>query len=309
MKINYVLTKIPFLASFVLISSLFSCGSYQYTGSANDGIYGSEDYNSVEYVNETEKDIETPQSNYYQNYFSEKSKEYEMILDDSEVFTDIDSYKGEYKEETIDTLQYNKAYAGWGQDTSDISINFYNNNWYPWYYRPYWNIGYGWSYNYYDPFWSYPYFNSWHNPYWYNYGFYGHPYYSYYGYPYYNNHYYNGIYGRNNYVYNRSRRGSLLNRNFNTTSSRSSAVSRTINNSVRPRTITPRSNTPTPRTTTTPRNNTPRTRITTPRSSTPRTYTPRSNSSSSRSYSPSSSSSSTRSSSSTPRSSSSRRRG
>ena len=38
--INYLKRKIPFLAILGLLFGLSSCGSYQYVGVDNDGIYG-----------------------------------------------------------------------------------------------------------------------------------------------------------------------------------------------------------------------------------------------------------------------------
>ena len=293
MKFNYVITKIPYLATLTLLFSLASCGSYEYVGHDNDGIYGSGNRN-VEY--QTDKDTEvqpTDNGNYYKNYFKEKSIDYENMTENGEVFTDIDSYQGDYNEQIIDTLEYENAYSGWGQNNDDVTINIYNGGFNYWGFRPYygsyWNYGWGYA-GFYNPF----FYNSWfYSPYYYGYGHgfgYG---YGYYGHPfYYNNNYYGGF-NRSNYAYNRGRRGSILNRNVstmsrrNTTTTRSrSTVPRTNSRVTTPRNSTPRSttrpitNTTKPRATT-PRATTPRTttpRATTPRSSTPRTYTPRSSS-------------------------------
>ena len=151
MKFNYLTTKLPFFAALGFVLSLVSCGSYQYSGYENDGIYGSEN-RTVEYVVEKEEVVANEdQGGYYQNYFSEKSREYDMILGEDEIFTDIDSYKGEYDEEYVDTLLYDKAYAGWGQATNDVTINIYDNGWNgPWYGGLGW---YGWG----RPWgWGYP---------------------------------------------------------------------------------------------------------------------------------------------------------
>ena len=56
MKFNYLLTKMPFLAALSLMFSLASCGSYQYVGHDNDGIYGTENRN-VEYQTEQETEV------------------------------------------------------------------------------------------------------------------------------------------------------------------------------------------------------------------------------------------------------------
>lgn len=323
MKFNYLTTKIPFLASLIILFSLASCGSYEYVGHDNDGIYGTENRN-VEYQTEKETEVQVADNgNYYKNYFKEKSMDYESMTDNGEVFTDIDSYQGEYNEDTIDTLQYENAYAGWGQNNDDVTINIYNGGYNYWGYRPYyrshWNYGWGYA-GFYDPF----YYGSWYSPYYYGYGYHhGYPYYGYsygyYGNPYhnYNPYYSHGVYSRRNYAYNAGRRSSILNRNSSTLSRRSSStLSRRNTTTTRSRsTTTPRSNnritnprSSTPRTTTQPSTRTPRTRTTTPRTSTPRVSTPRSNSSSRSSSSVSRSSSSRSSSSSSSSTSRGRRR-
>lgn len=309
MKFNYL--KPYILKASVLLSLIStSCGSYEYAGSYNDGIYGSDDeyYEDVEYYDENQRVVQSDNDNYYQNYFSQKSREYDMILGEDEIFTDVDSYKGNYSEDQIDSVQvdslrYQNAYAGWGQNTNDVTINIYNDTWnrpffgggigwYDWYWgRPWgwnnwgwnswgwnnwnwgWNVGIGWGWNSWG--WNAPFGWGWHP--WYGYGGFG-----------WNNYYWNqNVYSRRGYAYNRTRRGSsLLNRNFNaTTSNRANtnlSRSRTTTprrNLYSPRTNTPRSTTqprnynPRPRTTTSPRSNTPR-----PRTSSPRNYNPRNNS-------------------------------
>ncbi len=37
---TYLIKKMPYLAIFSLVFGLYSCGSYQYVGVDNDGIYG-----------------------------------------------------------------------------------------------------------------------------------------------------------------------------------------------------------------------------------------------------------------------------
>ena len=338
MKFNYLTTKLPFLAILGVLFSLASCGAYQYSGHDNDGIYGP-DNRRVEY--EVEKEAETvvvsdANKNYYKDYFSEKTKEYDMILGDEEIFTDIDSYKGEYDEEyidtlLIDTLQYKNGYAGWGENTTDININIHNHGWNNWYWRPwrswrpYWNYGWGWN----DPWgWNAGFGWGWNDPWLWNGGFgysafwspWAYPYYGYgyYGHPFYNNYYGHPFYGRRGIAYNRSRRGTLLNSDFNRLSNRRSNALVNPRSLNTPRTVTPRrsfdynnprsnsprsttqprTNTPRPRVTTpgntprprtnnprprtrpktTPRSSTPRPKASTPRSSSPRTYTPRSSS-------------------------------
>lgn len=323
MKFNYFTTKIPFLGLFTMIFLVASCGSYEYVGYDNDGIYGQDNRRTVESPPQQQTEVETKnEGTYYKNYFSEKAQEYEYVFGNGEIFTDIDSYEGDYNEE-IDTLNYNKSYAGWGQNNDNVIINVIDNGWNSWgWYNPW-----AWNSWYYSPRYSWG-WNSWGwnvgfgYPY-YGYG-YGYPYYGYgygYGYPYYNNNYYNRGYNSRNYAYNSGRRGSYLNRDLSTINGRTSATSRlnrsssTVrsrnrsqvydnNRSTRPRSTT-RSNTGrnnSPRVTR-PRSNTPR--VSTPRSSTPKVSTPRRSSGSSSGTISRSSSSSSRSSGSTRSSSSS----
>ena len=244
MKFNYLTTKISYLAVLALLFSLASCGSYEYVGHDNDGIYGSDNRN-VEYQTEKETVVETTENgNYYKNYFSEKSREYENMSQNGEIFTDIDSYQGEYDEAVIDTLQYENAYAGWGQNNDDVTINIYNRGYNYWGFSPFYL--YGWSYS------SFGFYNyHFSSPYYYSPFYYGHnyPFYYYgnygYGYPFYYGHHYPYNYGnsyfsyyQNNpygYAYNRGRRGSLLNRNLSSTLRRNSINTRP--RSTNPRTI------------------------------------------------------------------------
>ena len=75
---NYFKNKIPFLAVLGLLFGLSSCGSYQYAGQNNDGIYDGS-YKSVEYQERNVQVANTPEQGnaYYKNYFKEKSLEYE----------------------------------------------------------------------------------------------------------------------------------------------------------------------------------------------------------------------------------------
>jgi len=343
--INYLKSKTHLIGALSLLFGLASCGSYQYVGQDNDGIYGNSE-RTVEYQeNDYQENPDTQNSNYYQNYFKQLSQE-EMI------FTDIDSYEGEYEVEN-DSLEYQDSYAGWGEDNSDVTINIngghlynsirWNSLFYP---SLYWNYGniYGFN-NYWDPLY---YGSYWDRPFWRN-RYYGQPYYYGYGYNYYygNNYgnYYNRYYSNRRLAYNSGRRGSLytnsnriglsnrqsfVNRNTsrrssvqsNTTRSRSNTSTnsrRRINRDVGPTnsrrnvisrsrstTTRPRTTTSRPRSTVTPRTSNTRTNTTRSRSTINRS---RSNNNSSSSYRPSTSrsSSSVRSSSNSTRSSSSSR--
>ncbi|MEZ4802237.1 MAG: hypothetical protein R2797_05645 [Gelidibacter sp.] len=213
---TYLQSKLPF---YLALSSLFvlaSCGSYQYVGHDSDGIY-----NSTDEPTPTEETKVTNDDNaYYKGYFAEKSDKYARIAEEENViFTDIDDYEGTYNEATGE-VEYEEGYAGWGQDSDNVTINVYSNygwnnwGWYGWYspwrYRYGWyspwafGYGYGWNgyYGYYDPFYyGYGYYGGFYSPYYYGYnGYYGHNYY------------------RRNVAYNSGRRGSYINysgRNIN----------------------------------------------------------------------------------------------
>ncbi|WP_339917679.1 hypothetical protein [Yeosuana marina] len=231
---NYLKRKIPFLAILGLLFGLSSCGSYQYVGVDNDGIYGSSYPN-----NDTQETVVVAQNKqntnngYYKNYFRDKSLEYDNMTN-GEVFTDIDSYEGAIVEN--DTIDNNyQGYAGWGQSNSSVTINYIDNGFNNWG----WNNGFGigwntWGWNrwnnwgFYDDFWYRPYFyggyyNSWafYNPYRYGYYGYGHPYY----YGGYNGYYGNHVYSRRGLSYSASRRGSLSS-NYNTNLSNRTGYSR-----------------------------------------------------------------------------------
>ena len=117
---NYLKPKMQFIGTLVMAFAMFSCGSYQYAGYENDSIYGDSE-RIVEYVND---EPAADNSQYYKNYFKEKTEQYAAITDGNDViFTDIDSYEGDYVEEN-DTLYYDN-YAGWGEDNTDVTINIY----------------------------------------------------------------------------------------------------------------------------------------------------------------------------------------
>ncbi|MBQ0788929.1 MAG: hypothetical protein KBT69_15625, partial [Oceanihabitans sp.] len=198
---KYTKAQMPFLL-LAIAFVLTSCGSTQYVSEDNDGIYGSTQ-EPVEH-----KDVANDENSvYYKNYFQENATEYDYITEEDAVFTDIDSYEGNYVEQETTEPQ---SYAGWGQDNNDVTINVYsnfggygyNNFWnrpYGYGYSPYWNSGWGYS-GFYDPFWGSPYYS----------GFYGYGYGGYYHSPYWNNYGYNNYHGRNSVSYHNSRRGSSI---------------------------------------------------------------------------------------------------
>ena len=133
--------KLPFFVAVGLMALLTSCGSFQYAGYNNDGIYSSD-------VPEPEKQVVATapnESNYYKNYFAENAADVNAITEESEVFTDIDSYQGNYIEREQDTVEQRPAYGGWGQNNSNVTINVIDNGWMgfndPWL----WNGGFGFN--------------------------------------------------------------------------------------------------------------------------------------------------------------------
>lgn len=137
MRFIYNMIKVPVMPVLGIMVLLTSCGSSQYASQNNDGIYGSG--NSVEYQEEVA--VQPDNSAYYQNLFKEKSMDYQMPADQQgEVFTDVDSYQGNYDDQYYAEDGYT-GYAGWGQSSSNISVNVYNDSW--WWGNPYWSLGWG----------------------------------------------------------------------------------------------------------------------------------------------------------------------
>ena len=204
---NFLLVKRSILLiTFSVI--LLSCGSYQYSGNINDGIYDKNKnmHSQQELTQEPvyEKEIK---NSYYQTVFSEKSMQYEEVesLNDS-VFTDVENYEGLVENDTI-----KKNYAPWGEDIDHLTINLYMGHAYNsirwsrlWNY-PIWLNNYGYGYGSAWNTWGYGYNNYWLRPYLYGgfggyyndffspwgWGGYGHPFYyshyNYYNYPYFQN--------------------------------------------------------------------------------------------------------------------------
>lgn len=138
-------------ATFAILFT--SCGSFQYVGYDNDGIYSSSGDNETGVVEQSSvEDVvttDTDDSNYYRNYFAENSAQLNAMQEESEIFTDIDSYEGNYVERVIDTTEQRVAYGGWGQATENVTINIIDNGWgwnnwgwgQPWG----WNNGFAWN--------------------------------------------------------------------------------------------------------------------------------------------------------------------
>lgn len=164
-----------FVAGILL--SFTSCGSFQYVGIYEDGIY----HESVSVEQNQNEDYTS--SSYYKNYFKEKSQNFQ---EENTLFTDADSYQGSYNPQNTDANNH----AGWGQNSSsDVTINVYDNTPYFGYgwgspYQNNWNWNMGWNnwmYGYRFQFNPYGYgYSPWNYPYW-NYGYPGNGYYGYYG--------------------------------------------------------------------------------------------------------------------------------
>jgi len=223
--------KLPFFVALGLMAVLTSCGSFQYAGYDNDGIYSTDKYED-ENVEQEVVTTSTDDSNYYKNYFAENSAEVDAIQEENEIFTDVDSYEGNYTEQ--DSTEQRPAYGGWGQNNSTVSINIINNGWYgwndPWLYSGYYSNGWGrpWGWN----NWGYNYGWGWNNPWAYGsyYGYGWNPGWAYYGGHggYYNYGWNNGYYrNTNRYAYNSGRRGSLgYNTSLNRRNRSNAAISR-----------------------------------------------------------------------------------
>jgi len=291
---------------FGLLATLTtSCGSYQNSSYYdNDGVYGSDKANNQRENKYSQQNTE--KSNLYANQFR-------TMQDDYVYFTDVDTYNST-KQDTVVTVYRNESnnnYAGWGNNSSEVAINYYNNNWgwnnwgwnnwgwnnWGWnnWYSPYWgysNVGWGWN-SWYGAGWGLG-WNSWYGPGWNSWYGPGWGWNSWYGAGW----GYNGYYGRD-VVYNGGRRGGT--RNYSPSSGRNGNYSSRRSDTPRPNFSGTRNNSRTQtngtRSSVTPRNNTttPRNNITTPRNN---DYSsPRSNSSL-----PSNSSSTPRNNTSTPRS-------
>ena len=97
--------------------TLVSCGSYEYVGSNNDGIYGTS--TGEEYYEE----VPQGSDNYYANLFAEKSYQYESVPEENAIFTDIESYSSNSNyegDEIYDDTTYNGGYGSWGDNASTV---------------------------------------------------------------------------------------------------------------------------------------------------------------------------------------------
>lgn len=221
---------------------LASCGSYQYSGTSNDGIYGD---NEVIVSEKPEYGARKDNSDYYKKMFEEEAALYGEVLAEDAVFTDVDAYTstGNYDPNDQNT-NYQGGNAPWGNSPDSYTINIYNDGFYGGYY-PFWRRGY----YAYDPFWGPAPFYGFYGPsFYYPYAF-GHGYYDYgfrFGFSIYPNFYGGGIwhnpynhyanrhhYFRQNVAYNAGRRGAP-----SYSSSRTSAIRNAANLNERGRSST-----------------------------------------------------------------------
>ncbi|ESU24074.1 hypothetical protein FSS13T_20430 [Flavobacterium saliperosum S13] len=271
MKTNYLSGRnVSIYTIFGLVGLLASsCGSYQNASYYdNDGVYGSSERPRTQTENKySEENLE--QSNKYKDFFAANKDNYSY---DNEAFTDIEGYNSQSNDTVAKNQQDN--YAGWGDNDKNVTINYYNNDYWGWnspyygwgwnswyspswswgwnsYYGNYWNVGFGWGWN--SPYYGWG-WNSWYSPY---YSGYYYPYNGYYGH---HHHYIGGTRGGYSYQGNRGRsysnqgiysggRGNTINNprprssnftnprtpNFNNPRNNNSTVNPRNNNTVNPR--------------------------------------------------------------------------
>ncbi|MDT0689452.1 hypothetical protein RM549_06635 [Salegentibacter sp. F188] len=177
---NYnIYRKFTFFMAPVFLLLLASCGSYEYAGYGNDGIYGATNPD-VRYDQRTdtrqdryvEKENKNSNSSYYKNLFAEKSQMYNDVLENG-IFTDVESYSstegGQEDEYYDDSMEYTGGYAPWGGDPDEYTVNIYNNGWYGGgFMNPYrwgWGNRFGYGFAGHGGYWGNPYWGGW-DPFW-----------------------------------------------------------------------------------------------------------------------------------------------
>lgn len=215
-----------------------SCGSYRQSSYYdNDGIYNDTSNDVHDDVVYRQSQQEPKNNTLYKDYFNAKEQQYNDILEEDAIFTDIDAYSSFSQDtlNTVDNYTYRNGNQSWGDNPSNVSINIYSDTYRsPWRYNSYWN--WGWAYNnywwyggWYEPYWSYNYYwgySNWYYPYYYSYT------------PYYYNRYYNYYPSRSrNYAYASGRRGYYNRNNIGGINSRST-YNRTQNYNSARRSIT-----------------------------------------------------------------------
>lgn len=262
--------KYQLLVFSLLSIGIASCGSFKNSSyDDNDGIYSSNTTNRETTLDTNQEYTQVKPTNAY----AQKFKQMEEELNETEYFTDVDSYSSN----PVDTVYVTeRSYAGWGNNQNEININYYNNGWNNWgygfnsWYGPGWNnsfyygntwglgFNYGWNNWGYSPYYYGYGWNSWYNPY-YGYNNYYGGYNNYYGGHYSNVSYNSGIRG-----INRTNSGRSAGRTA-TVTGRNAQIGNSTVRSTRTRSTTTRDNNAinSPRTTTSPRSNNNSTRTTT----------------------------------------------
>ena len=118
---TFLSNKLNAFTAIIAAIALTSCGSYQYVGQTNDGIYETSDAYGQQTV-VIEEGNNNDNNDYYTNYFREKALEAEAYdNNNNEIFTDIDTYEGTYSDTTAVVQK-----AGWGDSNDQVVINVYN---------------------------------------------------------------------------------------------------------------------------------------------------------------------------------------
>ena len=127
MKTYYPINPKNIAFSLLGLVAIFatSCGSYQNSSYYdNDGVYGSSERPNDQVENKySEQNIE--KSNEY-------AQQFRAMQDDYTYFTDVDNYQSHEPQDTVVTVYRNdyndQNYAGWGNNASEVTINYYNTN-------------------------------------------------------------------------------------------------------------------------------------------------------------------------------------
>ena len=90
-KIFYLANKLFYFLFTLLV--ITSCGSYQYSGYINDGIYQSNDSSKDYATTENQEINEKANNDYYQSAFSEKVLIYSESENSDQLFTDVENYR------------------------------------------------------------------------------------------------------------------------------------------------------------------------------------------------------------------------
>ena len=115
----------------LLILLVSSCGSYQYVGMYDDGIYNSFEDEEKNYAYDSNYDPDNNNS-YYEDYFKGKVSEYDLTEDMENTGAPDD-----YNYNTQNSSE-NESYAGWGQNVdSNVVINIQT--------RPNYGMYWGWN--------------------------------------------------------------------------------------------------------------------------------------------------------------------